>query len=67
LETGHELGKIDDTMSIVKYGKKGKPLITTENFYIYRETKDNNQLNGKHTVVYNKIPKAIIEKEVGFD
>jgi hypothetical protein len=37
-----------------------------EKFYIYRETKDNNQLNDKHKVAYNKIFETVIEKEKGF-
>jgi hypothetical protein len=67
LETGHEFGKIDDTMSILYYKKKVKHVDTMEKFYIYRETKDNNQLNDKHTVIYNSIFETIIEKEMNID
>jgi hypothetical protein len=67
LETGHEFGKIDDTMSILYYDKKGKHLDTMEKFYIYRETKDNNQLKDKHIAIYNKIFETIIGKEMNID
>jgi hypothetical protein len=38
-----------------------------EKIYIYRETKDNNQLNYMRTVLYNKMFETITEKEMGFD
>jgi chromatin remodeling complex protein RSC6 len=66
LETGHEFGKIDDTMSILYY-KKGKHLDIIEKFYIYRETKDSNQPKDKHTVIYNKIFETIIGKGMNVD
>jgi hypothetical protein len=67
LETGHEFGKIEDNNVHHILRQKGKHLDTMEKFYIYRETKDNNQLNDKHTVIYNKIFETIIEKEMNTD
>jgi hypothetical protein len=67
LETGHNFGKIDDIMLVKYYDKKGKHLDTMEKFYKYQETKDNNQLNDKHTIIYNKIFETIIEKEMNAD
>jgi hypothetical protein len=60
-------GKIDDIMSVKYYDKKGKHSDTMEKFYIYQETKDNNQLIDKHTIIYNKIFETIIEKEMNAD
>jgi endo-alpha-1,4-polygalactosaminidase (GH114 family) len=50
-------------MTITFLGKKGKHLDTIEKFYIYQETKKNNQINDKHTVLYNKIFETIIENK----
>jgi hypothetical protein len=43
-------GKMEDIMSIKYYDKKGKHLDTMDRFFIYQETKNNNQLNDKHTL-----------------
>jgi hypothetical protein len=55
LETGHMFRKMKDIMSIKHYDKRGKHLDTMERFFIYPETKNNNQLNDKHTFVHIKI------------
>jgi hypothetical protein len=34
-----------------------------EKFYMYAETKKNNQINDKNTVTYNKIYEAILENQ----
>jgi hypothetical protein len=61
IETGHEFGKRNYIMSIKFLGKKGRHLDTIEKFYIYQETKNNNQINDKHRVIYNKIFEIILE------
>jgi hypothetical protein len=60
-------GKMEDIMSIKHYDKKGKHLDTMERFYMYQETKNNNQLNDKHTFVHNNIFETIIEKSTYTD
>jgi endo-alpha-1,4-polygalactosaminidase (GH114 family) len=50
-------------MTIKFLGKKGKHIDTIEKFYIYQETKKNNQTNDKHIVIYNKIFETIIENK----
>jgi hypothetical protein len=39
----------------------GRHLDIIEKFYIYQETKNNNQINDKHKVIYNKIFETILE------
>jgi hypothetical protein len=45
LNTGHRYGTISDTMRIIKAGKKGKHLNTSEKYYIHRASKNKLQLN----------------------
>jgi hypothetical protein len=61
IESKHRFGKKVDIMTIKFFGKKGKYLDTMEKFYIYQQTKKSNQLNDKHTVIYNKIFETILE------
>jgi hypothetical protein len=63
IELGPEFGKKSDIMTIKFLGKKGKYLDTIEKFYIYQETKRNNQINDKHTVIYNKIFETILQNK----
>jgi hypothetical protein len=44
-------------------GQKNKLLDTMEKYYIYQETKANNQINDKNTVSYNKIFETILENQ----
>jgi hypothetical protein len=60
-ETGHEFGERKYGMSIQFLGKKGRYLDTIGKFYIYQQTKNNNRINDKHTVIYNKICETILE------
>jgi hypothetical protein len=49
-EQKHSFGPIENTMSILYKTDKGKMMDTMERFYIYQETKNNNQINDKNTV-----------------
>jgi hypothetical protein len=60
IELGHEFREKNDIKFL---GRKGKYLDTTKKFYIYQETKRNNQINDKHTVIYNKIFQTILENK----
>ena len=42
-------------MDIVHETKQGKMMDTLERYYIYKETKSNNQINDKLTVKHNAI------------
>jgi hypothetical protein len=54
---------MDDMKEIMYFIKKGTYMSTTEKFYIYRESKKGNQLNGKNTVSYIKIFKEILNRD----
>ena len=63
LETRHPFGKMEDIMQILHVCKTDTHLNSTEKFYIYRETKIDNQLNDKHTVTYNKIFDTLLNEK----
>jgi endo-alpha-1,4-polygalactosaminidase (GH114 family) len=63
MESGHRFGRKTDIMDIKFIGKKGKYLDTIEKFYIYQETKKNNQIHDKHAVIYNRIFALILENQ----
>ena len=46
---------MEDIMSASHLGRKRSHFNTMEKFYIYKETKMDNQLNDKNTVSYNNI------------
>ena len=48
-------------MEIVHITRKGKKLDALENFYIYKETIDGNQINEKSTVKGNELFDTIIK------
>jgi hypothetical protein len=47
-------------MSILHVSKKGKMLNTLEWFHIYTETKNQNQINDRHTISPNTIFDALL-------
>jgi hypothetical protein len=55
IENKHTLNSTEDAMIILHTTIKGRMLNTLEEFYIYGETKNNNQLNDRHTVTPNAI------------
>jgi hypothetical protein len=52
-------------MSILYKTDKGKMMDTMERFYIYEETKNNNQINDKNTVKPNIIFETIVQEHNG--
>jgi hypothetical protein len=50
---------MNEIMEPLHTANKGRMLDTLERFYIYKETKLNNQINDKLTVQYNPIFDAI--------
>jgi hypothetical protein len=58
-EHAHSFGNIDSTMQILQHQRKGPHLNTLEKFHIHEEAARNNHLNDDHTVIPNKIFKAI--------
>jgi hypothetical protein len=45
LANGHSIGPIEDIMETIHITNKGQMMDTLEKFYIFRETKLNNQVN----------------------
>jgi hypothetical protein len=45
LNMGHTYGTINDTMDVIRYGRKGRHLYTLEKYHIYKISKTNIQLN----------------------
>ena len=63
LENRHSIGSMEDTMETVHVTKKSHLMNTLEKFYIFRETKLNNQINDKSTVKPNAIFDVIIQND----
>jgi hypothetical protein len=49
IENGHAFGPIEGIMDTVHFANKGRLMNAIEGFYIFRETKLNNELNDKLT------------------
>ena len=58
------IGAMEDVMKILHINKKGKIMNTLENLYIYiyKETKENNQINDKGIFRHNIIFDTIIHR-----
>jgi len=65
LENHHSIGHMDDIMEILYITNKGRLMDTIEKYYIYKETKNGNQINDKNRVKQNKIYDAVIQREPG--
>jgi len=52
---------MNEIMNVIHHERKGKMLDTLENFYIYRETKNENQINDRLTVQNNLIFETVIK------
>ena len=65
IDNNHTFGPIDEVMDFLYVTKKGKLMYTLERFYIYDETKRNNQINDKSTVLQNIIVDTIIHTSTG--
>jgi hypothetical protein len=55
LENKHSISHINDIMKVLFTTTKGKLMDTVEKFHIYKETRNNNQINDKNTVKPNAI------------
>jgi hypothetical protein len=62
LENKHSLCPMEDIMDIVHVTNKGKMMGTLKRYYIYKETKSNNQINNKLTVKPNSIFETLIHE-----
>jgi len=64
LQNHHFIGHIDDIMEILYITNKGRLMDPIEKYFIYKETKNGNQINDKNTVK-NNIYDAVIEGGTG--
>jgi hypothetical protein len=55
LENKHSIGPIDNIMETLHTTGKGRMMDTLERFYIFRETKINNQINDRLSIKPNII------------
>jgi hypothetical protein len=60
LQNGNSTASIEDIMETIYFTKKGKMMNTLEKFYIFSETRLNNQTNDKSTVKPNVIFDSIL-------
>jgi len=63
LENQHHIDSVDNIMDILHITNKGKVMDTIEKFYIYGETKLNNQINDKITVKPNVIFENLVRQD----
>jgi hypothetical protein len=61
-ENRHSFGPIDNVMTILHKTEKGRMMDTMERYYIYKETKNNNQINDKNTLKPNIIFETIVQE-----
>jgi len=54
---------MDNIMDVIHITNKGRMMNTIEKYYIYRETKLNNQINDKLTVQPNAIFETLVQQE----
>jgi hypothetical protein len=60
LQHHHSIGRMDTIMEPIYITTKGRLMNTNEKFHIYQETKQNNQINDKHTVQPNAIFEILV-------
>jgi hypothetical protein len=63
LENRHAIGPVNDIMDTLFFSNKGRLMNAVENFFIFRETKLDNQLNDKLTVKQNIIFETIVRED----
>jgi hypothetical protein len=63
LENRHAIGPMEEMMDTIHFTSKGRLVNTLEKFYIFRETKLNNQINEKLTVKPNIIFDTIVQHD----
>jgi len=61
INEGYSFGPMNDVMNIIHFVRKGKILDTLEKIYIYREIKNENQINDRLTAQSNPIFETIVQ------
>jgi len=60
VEVSLSIVPIEEIMEVLQTTKKGRHMDTVEKFYIFKETRINNQINDKNTVNPNAIFEALL-------
>jgi hypothetical protein len=55
LDTGHTYGTMEDTMDIVRIGRKGQHLNTLEKYYIYKISREKLHMNDTSIDEHNPV------------
>jgi len=55
---------MNEIINVIHFARKGKMLDTLEKFYIYRQTKNGNQINDKLTIQSNLIFETIVQRSI---
>ena len=63
LDSQHSIDEMENIMDVIHITNKGRMMNTIEKYYIYRETKLNNQINDKLTVQPNVIFETLVQQE----
>jgi hypothetical protein len=63
LDNKHSIGPMESVMETPHITNKGRMMDTLERFYIFRETKHNNQINDKLTVKPNIVFETIVQSD----
>ena len=63
LDNRHSIGPLESVMETLHVTNKGRMMDTLERFYIFRETKLNNQINDKLTVKPNIVFETIVQRD----
>ena len=62
IDNGHAFGPTNETMEILHTIRKGNMINTLENFHIYRETKNETQINDRSTVAGNMLFDVVLRE-----
>jgi hypothetical protein len=65
LNAGYAYGTITDTMDIIKTARKRKHLNTLEKYYIYKLSKNKQNMNDTHVDTHNPIFEILQELNTG--
>ena len=63
IDNGHSIGRMKDIMETLHITSKGEMMDALEKYYIFRETKLNNQINDKLTIKRNSIFDTIVRHD----
>jgi hypothetical protein len=60
LQNHHSIGPMNEIMKPLHFITKSQLMNTIEKYHIYKETKQNNQINDRHTTQPNAIFEALV-------